>query len=218
MVKVKWLGHACFEISGRKVTIVTDPHDGYSIGLNPPRSEADIVLISHDHFDHADGEKYVKKSDAKVLKAEKGVWSIHGVEIMGITSFHDKFQGRQRGKNIVYKFTVDEVSFCHLGDIGHELADEQLKAIGKVHVLFIPVGGTYTIGPREAVNIIEKMNPNIVIPMHYRIPGLKLPIAEVDDFIDVAEDKFEIKYLDGNEIEVDLKNLPEKTTIYILTL
>ncbi len=218
MVRVKWLGHACFEISSKKVTIVTDPHDGHSIGLNPPRSEADIVLISHDHFDHADGEKYVKKPGAKVLKAEKGVWSVHGVEIIGVTSFHDKFQGRQRGKNIIYRFVVDDIAFCHLGDLGHELTDEQLKAIGRVHVLFIPVGGTYTIGPREAYNVIEKMRPNIVIPMHYRVPGLKLPIAEVDEFIDIVEDKFKVKYLESNEIEVDKESLPRETTIYILAL
>ncbi len=215
MVKIKWLGHACFEIKGREVTVVTDPHDGSSIGLHTPRSEADIVLISHGHFDHAGGIKFVAKEDATIIREESGEWEEKGVKIRGVFSYHDESRGRERGNNIIYVFEVDGVRFCHLGDLGHILTSDQVERIGDVDVLFIPVGGTYTIDAKGATEIVEVLKPKIVIPMHFKIGGISLPISSVEPFL---EGKKNIERIDSSEYEVTKETLPEETKIVVLRL
>ncbi len=215
MVKVKWLGHACFEIKGETVTIVTDPHDGTSLNIPRPKAEADIVLVSHTHFDHMDGIKFVKRPDAEEIVAKTGEMEIKGVKIKGIKSYHDKSMGRQRGENVIYVFEVDGVRFCHLGDLGHILTDEQVREIGEVDVLLIPVGGTFTIDAREASEIIEMLKPKIVIPMHYKIKGLNLPISGVEEFI---ADKKNVEKISGSEVEITKENLPGETKIIVLSI
>lgn len=215
MVKIKWLGHACFEIKGKNVTVVTDPHDGVSLGLHEPRSEADIVLVSHTHFDHAKGVELVMKRGAMVFKEQAGEWEEKGVKIRGIFTYHDESRGRERGGNVVYVFEVDGIRFCHLGDLGHILTSDQVERIGDVDVLFVPVGGTYTIDAEGATKIVEMLKPKIVIPMHYRIGGITLPISDVKPFL---EGKENIERVDSREYEVTKETLPEETKIVVLTL
>ncbi|RLE57398.1 MAG: hypothetical protein DRJ40_03575 [Thermoprotei archaeon] len=213
MVKVRWHGHACFEISTPEVTVVIDPHDGISLGIKKPEVKADIVLISHDHFDH-NKDAVVAKPGAEILKMFRGEKEVRGVRIKGIETAHDDVGGRERGKNIVYVITVGEVTFCHLGDLGHILTEDQVREIGAIDVLMIPVGGTYTIGPEEAKSIVKQLNPKVVIPMHYKIPGLQLPLLPVSHFLKYFE---KVKKIDSNEIEITRETLPAETTIYVLS-
>ena len=148
MLQIRWHGHSCFEITN-DVTIMTDPHDGKSIGIPAPNVLADIILVSHNHYDHNSGIKTIEKEGSKVVTDERKK-TIGSVEIKGITSFHDDSKGMKRGKNIIYKFTVDDITFCHLGDLGHELDSETLEQIGAVDILFVPVGGTFTLDASHA--------------------------------------------------------------------
>tara|TARA_B100000315_G_C14439443_1_gene524016 strand:+ start:319 stop:978 length:660 start_codon:yes stop_codon:yes gene_type:complete len=184
-MQIVWKGQACFQITATKgkqeqVKILIDPYEE-SIGLKLPPQEADIVLITHEHFDH-NNKKAVKGTP--FLIENSGEYEVKGVFVQGIRSFHDDVQGKERGPNTIYTIAVEGITICHLGDLGQtELTPEQLEKIGEVHVLLIPVGGTYTINGKEAPKIISQLEPNIIIPMHYLVPKLKIKLAPVEEFL-----------------------------------
>ena len=212
MLQIRWHGHSCFEITN-DVTLVTDPHDGKSIGIPAPSVAGDIILVSHDHYDH-NSVKTVEKIDSKVVKDERKK-NISNIEIKGIESFHDECDGAKRGRNIIYKFTMNDIIFCHLGDLGHELDDNAIQKIGDVDILFIPVGGTFTVDAEHAWNVINSIKPKIAIPMHYKIGGLSLPIEGIDPFLE----KNIFKTLKvGNEIDIEKDDLPSEMEIWTFTL
>jgi len=191
---------------------VTDPHDGKLIGINAPDVLGDIILVSHDHYDHNSVES-VEKEESIVVKDGR-IKTVLGVKIRGVISFHDESAGRKRGENIIYVFTMDNISFCHLGDLGHELDEDAVQQIGDVDVLFIPVGGNFTIDAEKAWNVINGIKPKIAIPMHYKFGGLSLPIAEIDPFL--AKNNFDVLHV-GNEINIERGDLPENPEIWVFT-
>ena len=212
MLQIRWHGHACFEITN-DVTLVTDPHDGKSIGIPAPNVAGDIILVSHDHYDH-NSVKTVEKDDSKVVTDERKK-NISNIEIQGIESFHDECDGAKRGDNIIYKFTMDDITFCHLGDLGHELDEETVQKIGDIDILFIPIGGTFTVDAEQAWKAINSIKPKIAIPMHYKIGGLSLPIDGIDPFLE----KNRYKTLKvGNEIDIEKEDLPSEMEIWTFTL
>ncbi len=209
MIHFKWFGQACFEIRNSK-TVVTDPHDGNEVGLNPPKAKGDIVTVSHGHFDHASGVDLVKKPGAETVEEQTGKKTVKGIQIKGIKSYHDKVKGAKRGKNIIYTFELDGKNICHLGDLGHTLSDEKLEEIGDVDILMIPVGGNYTINGEEAVKISGKINARVIIPMHYKLPELTVDINDEEQFIEKAKGKgWTVK----EKRALDLQSLPEDTTV-----
>ena len=212
MLQIRWHGHACFEITN-ETTLVTDPHDGKSIGIPAPSVIGDIILVSHDHYDH-NSVKSVEKDSSKVISDERGR-NISDIEIRGVESFHDEEQGAKRGKNIMYKFTIDGIKFCHLGDLGHDLDDESVQKIGEVDILFVPIGGTFTVDDKQAWNVVNKIRPKIIIPMHYKIGGLSLPISGLDPFL--AQAKHKVIHV-GNEIDIEKEDLPTESEIWTFTL
>ena len=212
MLQIRWHGHACWEITN-DITLVTDPHDGKSIGIPAPTVAGDIILVSHDHYDH-NSVKSVEKDDSKVV-TDGRKRSISNIEISGVDSFHDEDQGSKRGTNIMYKFEIDGIKFCHLGDLGHDLDDEAVQKIGEVDILFVPIGGTFTVDDRQAWSVINKIKPKIIVPMHYKIGGLSLPIAGIDPFL--AQAKHKVVPV-GNEIDIEKEDLPTETEIWTFTL
>lgn len=213
MLQIRWHGHSCFEITN-DVTVMTDPHDGKSIGIPAPNVFADIILVSHNHYDHNSGIKTIEKEGSKVVTDERKK-TIGSVEIKGIASFHDDSKGMKRGKNIIYKFTVDDITFCHLGDLGHELDSETLEQIGAVDILFVPVGGTFTLDAAHAWKTIQAIQPKIVIPMHYKISGLSIPLAGVDSFLDQSQ--IHVARV-GNEIDIEKDDIPQEQEVWVFTL
>ena len=212
MLQIRWHGHACWEITNEK-TLVTDPHDGKSIGIPAPSVTGDIILVSHDHYDH-NSVKSVEKDGSKVI-LDGRKRTIDNVEIKGVDSFHDEAGGAKRGNNIIYKFTMDEIKFCHMGDLGHELDDDTANKLGDVDILFIPIGGTFTVDDKKAWNVINKIKPKIIVPMHYKIGGLSLPIAGPDKFLEQSDCK--VIHV-GNEIDIEKEDLPDNPEVWTFTL
>jgi len=212
MLQIRWHGHACWEITN-DITLVTDPHDGKSIGIPAPSVAGDIVLVSHDHYDH-NSIKSVEKEDSKVV-TDGRKRNISNIEISGVDSYHDEDFGAKRGSNIMYKFIVDGIKFCHLGDLGHDLDNETVEKIGEVDILFVPIGGTFTVDAKQAWNVINKIKPKIIIPMHYKIGGLSLPISGIDSFL--AQAKHKVISV-GNEIDIEKEDLPSEPEIWTFTL
>ena len=168
-MEIKFLGHSSFRIKGKAVTVVTDPFDAY-VGFKFPKVEADIITISHGHQDH--NQKQLVGGRPYVINGP-GEYEIKGVSVLGLQTFHDEVQGQKRGVNIVYRIELEGISLSHLGDLGHPLSAGQLGELNGVDVLFIPVGGVYTIGPKIAVEVISQIEPKIVVPMHYQVPEQK---------------------------------------------
>jgi L-ascorbate metabolism protein UlaG (beta-lactamase superfamily) len=214
MITIVWHGHSCFEIATEKVTVVTDPHDGSSIGIQPPHVKADIILVSHDHYDH-NKVKAVEKDTSTVVR--DGNITIGDIAFTSHTTFHDKKEGKKRGSNKIFSFVIEEITFCHLGDLGHHLDDELLTALGNIDVLFVPVGGVFTVNSEEATKLVKKIMPKVVIPMHYRVGGLSLPIERVDEFLEQIRKTYEIRHV-ANEIEIDQEDLPDGHEVWVFTL
>ena len=176
---INWLGHSCFRIKGRNVSIVTDPYPpdlGYSLG----KPSADIVTISHPHPGHSytDGVS----GDPRLVRGP-GEYEISGVLIIGIATFHDNDKGAKRGKNTVYLMDIEGVSVCHLGDLGHVLTADQVEQIEEADVLLLPVGGVSTINAAVAAEVVRQLEPKVVVPMHYRTDALNRGLATVDGFL-----------------------------------
>lgn len=183
MPDIQYLGHACFRLRGRDGIVVLDPFDR-SIGLDIGKPTAHIVTVSHDHPDH-NNVAAVKPTRERVFVIDgPGEYEVGGILITGVRTYHDKVKGKERGLNTVYVIHLDDVVFCHLGDLGHDLSQSQLEEIGGVDVLFVPVGGGETIGPAEASSVISQIEPRIVIPMHYAAPQLSFDqqLAPLDKF------------------------------------
>ncbi len=205
MVKIIWCGHACVGIvRSDGYTVVIDPHDGVSIGLPKPSIRGDLILVTHDHFDH-NAVEIVSKEYSRVMKEFRGEAIVDNIKITGIKTYHDKFEGRRRGENTIYVLEVDNYKIAHLGDLGHIPSENILDNLKGLDLLILPVGGTYTIYPDEAWKIIESVKPNNVLPIHYWVPGLTLPLHPIDDFI-VYIKKYHVVRLDTNEFPLEEYN------------
>lgn len=164
-----FLGHSSFRIKGKTASLVTDPFDPVMVGFKFPQVEADIVTVSHDHADH---NQVSLVQNVKKTVLGPGEYEIMGISIIGIPVFHDDKKGRERGKNTIYVYEIDGLRLCHLGDLGHTLSEETLDEIGDIDILLIPVGGEYTIGPKEAAEVVQLIEPSYVLPMHYKMEGI----------------------------------------------
>lgn len=213
-MKIQYLGHSSFKLTeSTGVSVITDPYDD-SVGYTMPEVSADAVTISHHHYDHDAVEKV--KGKPVVLDGETGYILKDSVEISSIKSFHDRFRGKQRGENIIFKFRMDGLDVCHLGDLGEDCSSDLIEMILPVNVLLIPVGGNYTIDAAMAKEYVDRIMPDIVIPMHYRAKGCKLDIDKVDDFLDEFDGEAVVMHAD-NIIEISRDDLDgEQTTIIVM--
>ena len=184
-MNIQYYGHSCFKLTtkpaGRgqeEVTIFIDPFDKM-VGLRPPQGQADVVLVTHDHHDHNNVEAL--KGEPRVIDIP-GEYSVKGVNIVGINSYHDNKNGQERGQNTIFIIETEEIRICHLGDLGHDLSEKQLEEIDGVNILMIPIGGKYTIDGKQACDIIKKVEPNIAIPIHYKITGSTVDIDDEKKF------------------------------------
>ena len=178
-MEITWLGHSCFSIKGSNATVITDPYSpelGYSLG----KPAAHIVTVSHQHPGHCCVQGV---GGEPRLVAGPGEYEIRGVLIIGIATFHDKVGGEERGKNTVYLTEVDEISVCHLGDLGHVLTAAQVEELGNVDVLLLPVGGVSTITAPMAAEVVRQLEPKVVVPMHFKTPALHKELEPVDRFL-----------------------------------
>jgi L-ascorbate metabolism protein UlaG (beta-lactamase superfamily) len=184
-MQIFWKGQSCFQIlinpkKENQVKLVIDPFSE-EIGLKIPKLEADILLITHNHFDH--NNKKAVLGDPFLIEGP-GEYELKGVFIEGIHSWHDQKEGRERGENTIYKIEAEGIKICHLGDLGQKkLTEEQFDKIGDIDILMIPIGGIYTISAKEAIDLMAEIEPKITIPMHYKIPNLKIKLDGLEKFL-----------------------------------
>jgi len=213
-MKVKWLGHASFLVTSDSGTkIITDPYTpgGFGLDYGEIKESADIVTVSHEHGDHNNVASV--RGNPEVVK-EAVPAEIKGIKFSGIPTYHDDTGGSQRGNNIIFCFEVDGVRVCHLGDLGHQLSDKQVADLGRVDIVLTPVGGNFTIDARGATEVCSKLQPGVIIPMHYQNERCSsFPVAGVDDFLQGKEG---VTRLDSSEAEFRAGQLPSATQILVL--
>ena len=211
-MKIQYLGHSCFRlIESTGTTIITDPYK--EIGYELPKGlKADAVTVSHGHFDHNNAG--IIGGHPRIIDKE-GFYQLPGVGITGIKSYHDDCGGALRGENIIYKFGMDGLEICHLGDLGEECSSELLEMILPVNTLLIPVGGTYTIDAERAKEYVDRIMPEIVIPMHYKTRSLTLDLDKADVFLNLFDDE-ETEISQKNTLEFSRDDLTEEKTKIIL--
>lgn len=210
-------GHSTFRLKGKLGTVVTDPYHA-GIGMQLPSLSADIITVSHDHADHNTVGQVSTTSRRKhpFIIQKPGEYEVGGISVFGVPTFHDASGGSERGPNTVFTILLDELRICHLGDLGHELTTTQLEAIGSVDVLLCPVGGVFTIDPKQAVKVIRSLEPSIVVPMHFRTPGHDQAVygelATREEFM--AE--FGTETTPVEKLEITRATLPEETELQLL--
>ena len=203
---ITWLGQSCFKLQDKigsdGVTLVTDPYSD-DIGLKMPRFEADIVTVSHSHHDH--NNIGALRGNPFIIDTA-GEYETKGVFVEGVEAWHDAAEGKERGKNIIYRIEMEDISITHLGDLGHILDTKQLEKLEGTNILLIPVGGKYTINAAKAVEVISQIEPRIVIPMHYKVPGLKIDLDGVEKFIK----ELGLKPRQEEKLKISKKDLPQE--------
>lgn len=162
------MGHSSFRLKGKEVSVITDPYKA-TVGMKFPKTEAEVVTISHQHDDHNNVEGV---GGSPFIIDSPGEYEVRGASVFGTATFHDDTNGTQRGKNTTFVIEIDEIKVCHLGDLGHKLTEAQVEEINSVDILLVPVGGGFTIGPKEAAEVVAQLEPKIVIPMHFNMPEL----------------------------------------------
>lgn len=214
---LRWFGQSCFLITspeGGKLLI--DPFEqSANLLYSLPDAEADVVLTTHNHFDH--NNVGIVKGKPEIIKGLKidGAWndiekSAAGFQIKSTRSFHDDQGGTARGNNAIFTITAGNVRFVHLGDLGGALDDNQIKNIGAVDVLFVPVGGKYTIEPNVAWKVVGQLKPKVIVPMHYKTANINIPLKPVENFLKGHESS--VKKLTANTVPVIL---PSKQEIWV---
>lgn len=211
-MKIEYLGHSCFKLTESTGTsVVCDPYSS-QIGYAMPKVQADAVTVSHGHYDH-NAVKNVTGNPVVIDKESS--YSLPGVEVDAIKSFHDQSRGKLRGENVIFKFRMDGIDVCHLGDLGEACSPDLIETILPVNVLLIPVGGNYTIDAEMAKEYVDRIMPDIVIPMHYRTKETKIDIDKVDEFLKLFDDEV-VEEAEGSSLELSRSDLGGETKITVL--
>lgn len=210
-MKINYLGHSCFKIQFDNISVVTDPYT--KIGYEMPHLCSDVLTCSHGHYDH----NFIEKVEYTKLYVKSGKFTFEkqgeSLDIQAIESWHDEKKGALRGGNLIFKFESDGVVVCHMGDIGECVNEQLLEKIGKIDILLIPVGGTYTVDALGASEWVKKIKPKIIIPMHYSQKTCSIDIVGVEEFLKLNSNIQLIKV--NKEIHVSKNLLSEDKKIII---
>jgi L-ascorbate metabolism protein UlaG (beta-lactamase superfamily) len=208
MMEILWLGHSCFRLKGRDITILTDPHDrssGYSLG----RISADVVTVSHDAPDHSN--LAAVDGDPRVIDGP-GEYEVAGALITGIATQRGAKNG-DRARNTAYLIEMDDVTVCHLGDLGSILTPEQVELMNMASILLIPVGGKNTINAAQAAEVVSQIEPRIVVPMHFKTES---SVADLDPSAKFLREMGITDSSPQPKLSVSRGSLPEETTVVLL--
>ncbi|MGI2336461.1 MAG: MBL fold metallo-hydrolase [Dehalogenimonas sp.] len=208
-MEIKYLGHSCFRIKGKNTTVITDPFSP-DIGLALGKQTANIVTISHQHPGHNHSEGI---GGTPRIVSRPGEYEIGDAIIIGLSSYHDAEKGLIRGKNVVFVVAMDELTICHLGDLGTPLKESEIEELGKVDILMVPVGDMSALNSAAAARLVRQIEPSIVIPMHYQLPESNRELEPVGRFLsEMGTDGI----VPQAKLTITRSNLPLTTQVVVL--
>ena len=211
-MEIIWYGHACFRLKDRNSTVITDPYDK-SLGLTLPRPKADIVTISHPGPHH--GCVDAVKGEFKVVNGP-GEYEIGGIFVTGVQMFPPKKNNNDNdapSQNNVFVIYIEDLAICHLGDLNYIPTQNQVEDMGNIDVLMVPVGGKNALNAAEAAEVISLIEPYIVIPMHYSLPGLAIKLDPVSKFL---KEMGVAKAEPESSLKLTKSSLPDETQIVLM--
>jgi L-ascorbate metabolism protein UlaG (beta-lactamase superfamily) len=216
-MEITYLGHSAFKLKGKNGTVVMDPFQG-SVGFEMPNVSADIVTSSHDHADHnaVNKVKGTARRDKPFIITAPGEYEVGGISIFGVPTFHDDSNGTERGRNTVFVVYMDHMRVCHVGDLGHELTDQQISDIGSIDVLLVPVGGHFTIDAEKAVKLVTELDPFYVIPMHYQTDEHNMDVFSDLQTLKHFLDEYGVVKEPVKSLDVSVDKMPEETEVVVL--
>ena len=177
-MEITWVGHACFRLRSDDMVVLTDPFPA-SVGLRPDARLASVVTVSNGHPNHSSWQEV--PGDPKVFSAP-GEYEYSDVSVRGVmTTLSPDVPQAQR--NVAYTIVVDDVNICHLGDITEPLTPSQIDELSPADVLLIPAGGGCTLDVARVLQTLQDLDAKVLIPMHYSVPNLSIPLGTVDTFL-----------------------------------
>ncbi len=211
-MEITWYGLSCFRLTERGLaSVVTDPFDHRVTGYEPLKLKADIVTISHDAPGHNNAAAVKGKSRTITGPGE---YEIGGVFITGVQTNGHAMRAPDEPRNTLYVFDYDGLTIAHLGDLRRVPSQTEVEALGNVHVALVPVGGGGGLSAAKAVEVISLLEPGIVIPMHYNIPGSGLKLSPLSKFLK------EMGVAGGDpqpSLKITRGNVPEETHVVVLS-
>jgi L-ascorbate metabolism protein UlaG (beta-lactamase superfamily) len=219
-MEITYLGHSSFKLKNKEgLVLIIDPFNPEFVGLPYPKDVADVLIMSHSHADHNFKEVItgpVKRNETFVIENE-GEYEIGGVEISCIKTYHDKVEGAERGKNLITVIRMDDLTVCHLGDLGSKLNETQIEKLGSVDVLMVPVGGEFTLSMDMVFDTINDIQPSLVIPMHYKVDSMGeefQKLSTLQNFLD--KNKYPLNGEASHKVKVDESSLPDDTQVVLM--
>ncbi len=209
-MEISYLGHSCFKVSGKKISVLCDPYDPTVVGMKLGKQDADVVTVSHQHSDH--NNLSVMKNDDYLVLDSPGEYEVKESEFVGVEAYHDDEEGAERGKVTMFAFDVDGIKIAHLGDLATELTSNQLDCLDGVDVLMIPVGGHVQLDAKMAVKVISQIEPKIVLPMHYGT----VTKNHTFDSVELFYHEMGVKPEPQDKLKLTVKDLPEELTVVAL--
>ena len=216
---ITYLGHSAFKLKGKEATVITDPFDKKLVGFAMPQSSADVVTVSHEHEDHNAWQQVsgtARRTEPYVIRAP-GEYEVNGVGVFGWRSFHDAQEGAERGVNTIFSIIIDGVRVVHLGDLGAVIEDDLIEGLGTVDVLLTPVGGRFSLSPKDATIVMEKLSPSLVIPMHYKTPEHGSYFADLLGVEDFLKAMGVVDLQPVEKLKVTADSLPEQPQVVLLS-
>lgn len=209
-MEITWFGRSCFRLRGRGASVITDPF-APEAGYRLPRMAATLVTVSHDD----EGHNYARIArDNPYVIQGPGEYEVGGVFVIGVATYHDDKQGAERGKNTAYLIEFEELAICHLGDLGHLPTQEQIEELNGIDILMLPVGGKEVLSSARAVEVVNLLEPKLVIPMRYRIADMDKEMATVTRFLT----EMNAREVEPQEaLRVTAGQLPEDTRVELLS-
>jgi L-ascorbate metabolism protein UlaG (beta-lactamase superfamily) len=206
-MEITWYGRACFRLKGKEATAITDPCPP-ATGFVAGKHDVDLLTVSHAHPDHT----YTRSITAGLTLTRPGEYEFHDLLVTGVRTYHDGARGAERGENMIFAVEVDGVHICHLGDLGHLLTEEQVAELGPIDVLLVPVGGTTTVTPAEATEVVSQLSPKLVIPMHFAIDGASADLMSPETFLH----EMSVEPIRQPKAIVTPSSLPDETQVVLL--
>ena len=206
-MEITWYGRACFRLKGKEATAITDPCPP-ATGFVAGKHDVDLLTVSHAHPDHS----YTRSITAGLTLTRPGEYEFHDLLVTGVRTYHDGARGTERGENMIFAVEVVGVHICHLGDLGHLLTEEQVAELGPIDVLLVPVGGTTTVTPAEATEVVSQLSPKLVIPMHFAIDGASADLMSPETFLH----EMSVEPIRQPKAIVTPSSLPDETQVVLL--
>ena len=213
---LRWHGHACFELVYGGKSLLIDPHDGGSLGVGfePPRARPDYVLVTHEHYDH-NAVEAIASEDTVVVRERVGEFTLGPFRVKGVRLPHDEFGGRLRGFVVAYRVEAGGVRVVHLSDLGRPLEEGEARELGPADVVLAPAGDVYTVHPRHVLEAAEALGARVLVPMHYWVEGMQLPLEPLDALLRYAK-RWRVVRHSSSEVELAREELPSDRVLLVL--